>query len=363
MSSITADEWKKRISGSAMRTKTPIFAHYELTPRCNLDCKMCYVHNEKSNSMGDRELSTETWKRIFDEAYDMGLMFATLTGGECLLRSDFRELYLHLWNKRVSITVLTNGILLNEEYVEFFKNHKPERIQISLYGSSEECYHNVTGHGGFAKVIRAIKMLLDAGISVRVSVTPSRYMGKDYVNIIRLCRENGFPIGSSEMSLISNRDNPEKDDYYLTVEEIVSMSQERTLLYRELTPVSCLPEPCGPMTEDAPKSLTCSAGNCTASVTWDGKMYPCASVIENGSSLLEMSYAEAWEKTKRYASEMLLGKECVGCPYDNVCPKCPAIRLTDLHSGHCNPSICELTRKLVAAGVNKLDQKPQSCEE
>ena len=74
--------------------------------------------------MKSRELTTEQWKRIFDEAYDAGMMFATLTGGECLLREDFRELYLHLWNKRVMVTVLTNGYLINDDYVAFFEKYQ-----------------------------------------------------------------------------------------------------------------------------------------------------------------------------------------------------------------------------------------------
>ena len=84
-------------------------------------------------------------------------------------------------------------------------------------------------------------------------------------------------------------------------------------------------------------------------------MYPCYNaMVGEGPSLLEMSYAEAWKKTVEAASQVVHGAECVGCPYDKTCPKCPAFRLKDLYSGHCNPDICELTRKLVAAGVKKL---------
>ena len=83
-------------------------------------------------------------------------------------------------------------------------------------------------------------------------------------------------------------------------------------------------------------------------------MYPCNCMPVGNVSLLEMSYAEAWEKNKQVTSEMLLGMECVGCPYDKVCPKCPTMRLTGLHTGHCKPEVCELTRRLVAEGIKKL---------
>lgn len=362
MGEIIAAAWKERITEKAKKTKTPIFGQYELTPRCNLDCKMCYIHNLNSNALKERELSTSTWKRIFDEAYEMGLMYATLTGGECLLRQDFKELYLHLWNKRVKVKVFTNGVLINEEYIAFFKQYPPEKVQISLYGSDEEGYLKVTGHRGFEKTITAIEKLMEAGINVVAAVTPSSFIKEDYINIMRLCREKGIQHFSGEFLLAQNRDDPDKNDHYLTEEEILELAKARSVLSKPLTPCECTPEPGGKATE-APQGLTCSAGSCTAIVNWEGKMYPCTVIPAEDASLLEMSYAEAWEKTKETVSKMLLGMECVGCPYDKACPKCPAIRLTGLHTGHCKPEVCELTRKLVAAGVKKLDMLQESCEE
>jgi len=348
-------QFKNEIKEAARKSKTPVFGHYELTARCNLDCKMCYVHNQDNTQCLKNELSTEQWKRIFDEAYDCELLYATLSGGECLIRKDFKELYLHLWNKNVFVTVLTNGTLINDDYVEFFKTYPPDSVQISLYGSSEEGYLSVSGHKGFEKAVAAIKALREAGIHVSVAVTPSVYMKDDYINILQMCKDNKFYAPQADIILSSNRDNPQKNDYFLSDDEIISLLKQRAELYTDLIPLESTPDPCGPMTDAPAKGLSCNAGNCVASVTWDGRMYPCYNVmIGEGPSLLEMSYAEAWEKTKQVASEVVLGAECVGCPYDKVCPKCPAHRLNDWHSGHCKPSVCEMTRQLVAAGVKKI---------
>ena len=346
---------KDELVNAAKEQKKPIMGHFELTARCNLDCKMCYVHNQNNAECLRRELSTEQWIRIFDEAYDCEMLYATLSGGECLLRKDFKDLYLYLFHKNVFVTVYTNGTLLNEDYVEFFKSYHPDMIQISLYGSDEDGYLRVTGHTGYEKAISAISALNDAGIDVRVAVTPSAYMKDDFINILRLCKERGFYTQNGEMYLTSNRDDPSKEDYYLTDDEIITLSKQRAELRGALVPQINTPEPWGPMCEAPAMGLTCKAGTCFASVTWDGRMYPCYNaMIGEGPSLLEMSYKEAWEKTVQVASEVVHGAECVGCPYDKTCPKCPSFRLKDLHSGHCNPSICELTRKLVAAGVKKL---------
>lgn len=335
--------------------KIPVLGHFELTARCNLDCKMCYVHNQDNASALRGELSTEQWKRIFDEAYDCQLLYASLSGGECLLRKDFKELYLHLWNKNIMVTVMTNGTLLNEDYVEFFKTYPPDMIQISLYGSSEDGYLRVTGHKGFEKTVAAITALKEAGIDVRVAVTPNRYMKDDFIDTLKLCKKEDFYTVNTEILLIPNRDDPTKDDYYLTQEELVSLSIQRAELYHTLEPVPNPPTPCGGMSVSPAKGLSCNAGNCLATVTWDGKMYACFNAMVGGFSLLDMSYAEAWKKTVQAASEIVYGAECVGCPYDKTCPKCPSFRLKDLYSGHCNTLTCERTRNLVAAGVKKLE--------
>ena len=89
-------------------------------------------------------------------------------------------------------------------------------------------------------------------------------------------------------------------------------------------------------------------------------MYPCANImVGDGASLLEMSFADAWVKTKAAADSVVRGMECVDCAYDKECPKCPTLRLKDLESGHCNPEVCEMTRRLVAAGVKKLKQSEE----
>lgn len=340
---------------AAMESKTPILGHFELTARCNLDCKMCYVHNQNNAECLKKELTTEQWKRIFDEAYECEMLYASLSGGECLLRKDFKELYLHLWNKHVFVTVLTNGTLLNDDYVEFFKTYPPDMIQISIYGSNEDAYLRVTGHKGFEKTVAAITALDAAGIDVRVAISPSKFMYDDFINICKLCKEKNFYTVNNDIFVLPNRDDPEKNDHYLTQEEIVSLSVQRAELRGPLTSYNDLPVACGDMSKKPDKGLKCNAGNCLANVTWDGRMFPCISaMIGDGASLLEMSYAEAWKKTVQAASEVVYGAECVGCAYDKTCSKCPAFRLKDLHSGHCNPNMCELTRKLVAAGVKKL---------
>ena len=355
-------ELRKRLVENAKKKKCPILGHFELTARCNLDCKMCYVHTQDNAVALQKELSTAQWKKIFDEAYDNGMVYASLSGGECLIRKDFKELYLHLWNKKVYVTVLTNGVLINDDYVDFFKAYPPDMIQISLYGSSEDGYLNVTGHKGFQRAFDAIRKLKDAQIDVRVAITPSKYLYEDFIPILQLCKDNKFLAINADIALLSNRDNPEKNDYYLTMDEVINLYLKRAELYGQTCHACEAPEPFGNMQEAPAKGLSCNGGNCLATVTYDGRMYPCVNAMVGGASLLEYSYADAWKKTVEAASQIVSGKECTGCPYENTCFKCPAMRLHDYHSGRCNQDMCALSRALVEKGLKKIQTEAADCE-
>ena len=71
----------------------PVAGNFELTPRCNFNCKMCYVHlTEAQQQQRGKELTAEQWLSIGESACREGLVFLLLTGGEPTLRPDFMEI-------------------------------------------------------------------------------------------------------------------------------------------------------------------------------------------------------------------------------------------------------------------------------
>ena len=76
----------------------PYSGSFELTPLCNLDCKMCYVHLQDP-SVRHRMLSGEQWISLIQQAIDEGMMEAMLTGGEAMTHPAFWDIYMYLINK------------------------------------------------------------------------------------------------------------------------------------------------------------------------------------------------------------------------------------------------------------------------
>lgn len=92
---------RKFLNFKARDNGIPISGAFELTPLCNLDCTMCYVHLNKAQMQGAQLLSVEQWRQVMQQAIDAGMMYTRLTGGECLTYPGFRELYLFLRDRGV----------------------------------------------------------------------------------------------------------------------------------------------------------------------------------------------------------------------------------------------------------------------
>ena len=67
------DPFYKAVWEKAYADAIPISGTFELTPRCNFNCRMCYVHlPENEIKKHGTELTGAEWIRIAQEAKDAG---------------------------------------------------------------------------------------------------------------------------------------------------------------------------------------------------------------------------------------------------------------------------------------------------
>ena len=140
--------------------KIPLAGSFELTPRCTLDCKMCYIHRRSSDKSAiAEEKDTKFWIDLATKARDAGMLILLLTGGEPLLRSDFDEIYRECKKLGLLVSVNTNATLLDEEKIRLFTEYPPQKINITLYGSSPETYGKLCGK--LPKTMAILEMTAD----------------------------------------------------------------------------------------------------------------------------------------------------------------------------------------------------------
>lgn len=351
MGSVFTSSAMSDIRKNARENCIPLSGAFELTSRCNLNCKMCYIHTADNSVLAKGELSTEQWKAIMDDAYDAGMLFALLTGGECLLRKDFKELYLHLYNKGVFISINTNGLAFTEEIADFLSSHKPDSIQITLYGSNNERYYRVTEVPAFDKVSNTIQLIKKYLLPLNVAITASKYMKDDFEAMYLYLKSLGIkPLVS--YNLIAPRSG-EENILGLSNDEIVQLQLLRNKIDGKTGFISnnTAPAPGGNSTNKQVFGLPCSAGLSAFVVTPLGDMIPCSSLPDIHINLLENSFLKCWGYINKTVKSIPAAQECIGCSYEGKCVKCPAQRYEGIWSGHCDPHICNLTVKRYNSGL------------
>lgn len=348
------ERMKKSLLSQAFETRIPMSVLFELTARCNFNCKMCFVHDLDHKKALCEELSTQQWIKIFDDAIENGLMFATISGGECLLRSDFKELYLYLFKKGIHLKVYTNALLLNEEYLSFFKKYKPDLIQISLYGTSDEEYYLATGMRSYSVIQKNIDALAVSGIDYNISITLSEESKPFFKNIIDFVNEKKYSVCFSELYL-APREELKRNKLAITPKEICDfLVYHAKLQGKELQPVpfETLPEP-GTGGENINEKHHCNAAKNQAHIDWHGIMHACVAIPSIGFDLAHYDYRTAWKLNCEAVDKLKFPKKCESCAYKRICNPCFAARCTkDLQT--CNDSTCDLVRLKVSCGLRKL---------
>lgn len=354
----TFDDLSQFLEQRARENGVPIHGQFELTPLCNFDCKMCYAHLTKEQVAGRNLLTTEQWKDLMRQAYDLGMYQATLTGGECLTYPGFEELYLYLHSLGCEINVLTNGYLLDDRWVEFFKQHMPAKIQITLYGHDENSYERVTGHRSFGRVRHNIERIKESGLPLILTVTPSVYLGKAVLETIRTAKNLCDAVQVSSSLFIPRKETGRADhedeiesDLYIQIYRLMNEMEGRE---SKEVPEELLPEVGGPFHECTERGILCGGGRSGFVIDWKGRMIPCNQLEQIESYPLRDGVREAWNHINLVVNNWPRVPECRGCPYYNACDTCPAVMARFEQPGKQPLALCRKTKYMVRNGIRRI---------
>ena len=154
----------------AHQQKLLVNADLEITRRCNLNCKHCYLPEHST------ELPFELIERFLNELADEGTINLMLTGGEPLAHTNFIEIYTFAKKLGMLIDLKTNGLLIDERIISVFNDLPPDCIDISIYGLSNAEYGSFTGDiNGFDKIVRSLDLLYKTDINFKIYVIASTY--------------------------------------------------------------------------------------------------------------------------------------------------------------------------------------------
>lgn len=337
---------EERLVTKATLLNLPIGGTIELTPLCNMNCNMCFIRLSKPEMQNIGRLkSVDEWLNIAKQMKQAGTLFVLITGGEPFLYKDFITLYKGLKELGMIITINTNATLLTEEIAEVLSNDKPRRVNVTLYGASNETYQNLCHiEKGFDKTIAGIELLLKHNIDIKLngSIVPlneheidemiaisnkyNLYLKMD-TYMYPTCRERCRPFSQNarlDAKKAALRNVEIKKKQY-SKEDFENYKQY--MLQNETT--------ANKMTDS---NLTCRAGKSSYWITWYGDMTPCIFMKQPGIDVFKHGFDTSWKYIVEKIKDIHMPQTCIACEKREVCHVCGASALCETGSFENSPT-------------------------
>jgi PqqA peptide cyclase len=143
----------------------------ELTYGCPLHCPYC------SNPLaypGGQELTTAEWRRVFEEAAQMGVLHVGFSGGEPLRRTDLAELVAAACAAGLYTNLITSAVGLQRQRAAQLREAGLDSIQISFQSDEESLADRIAGTSAHAIKLQAARMVRELGFPLTVNVVLHR---------------------------------------------------------------------------------------------------------------------------------------------------------------------------------------------
>lgn len=164
----------------------PIVILY-VTEGCNLKCITCSYRDALPG-----ELSLQEIIELAGQLHDFGLKHIVYSGGEPLLRRDFKDICGIFKQHGVKQSLLTNGLLLEKRFNDIFEYF--HEIIVSIDGANAETHNRIRGISSFDRILKGISKAVKNKkgrpvVSIRTVIQKNNF--RELPGLIDLAKSNG----------------------------------------------------------------------------------------------------------------------------------------------------------------------------
>ncbi len=297
------------------RPSAPYRMDLALTYRCNNDCAHCYNARPRSYP----ELSTEQWKTIIEQLWQIGIPHVVFTGGEPSLRDDLPELVAHAEQIGQVTGLNTNGRRLSDRrFVDRLVEAGLDHVQITLESHSADIHDQmVCAPGAWKQTIAGLRNVLDSPLFVMTNTTMLQNNSPYLAETLDFLAELGVPTLGLNALIYSGRGQtvntglPERD-----LAGLLEIARQRTEAHDQRLIWYTPTQYCN----FDPMQLELGVKGCTAAlynmcVEPNGDVIPCQSYYQALGNLLTAEWDSIWNHSLSVSlrERRLIAEKCTGC--------------------------------------------------
>ncbi len=288
-------------------------AMVELTYGCNLRCVHCYNPTHQAKN----ELSRDEIFEVLSQLAAQGCLVVGLTGGELFTRRDAIEIIARARSLGMMVTLVTNATLITPALADRIRDLAPYRVDVSLYGATDETYRQVTQiPGAFAAFTRGIDLLREREIPVllKLVMMTLNIHELDAMKLFAEARGLSYRVGTDIHPRVNGDRTPLA--YRLSAEQSVSVWRQSI---GGDSPSETLGEGCGA----AGRLFDCFCGKSSAAITPQGKMNLCVSMDTPRYDTRAGNISEGWDQLVHLVQAAAPGAqyECGNCDVNRLCTR------------------------------------------
>ncbi len=168
----------------------PIGILAELTHRCPLQCPYC--SNPADLLKSSSELNSKEWLNVFEQAADLGILQAHLSGGEPTVRRDLEQFIEYLDSRGIYTNLITAGVNLSEKRLNVLANCGLDHVQVSFQGARPETTELIGAYkNGHQKKLATAMSVRSAGLPLTINAPIHRHNIDEVPEFIDLAVELG----------------------------------------------------------------------------------------------------------------------------------------------------------------------------
>jgi radical SAM protein with 4Fe4S-binding SPASM domain len=302
---------------------------WRITDRCDMSCAHCGSHDTADK---EEALDTEAMLAIAKKIADAGVQSVVLSGGEPLLRNDWRKIAEALAENEVGVSLVSNGNDFDADTAQWCYRYGFRAVHLSLDGAKEHHNRQRKDDSSYDKVIAAITNAKDVNLGVAVVTTITRFVVDDLEELQEVLAENEVDHWQIRIAARQPGNHLTNLDY-LRPEEIPPLVERlKELAMRPDGPELFAATSIGYYGEletalrdtyaDSWRGCTCGIDWCT--IEPDGGVKACGNTTAIEGNLVNDDFLDVWHKDAAFAhtrspSLADLGGGCRSCEWARLC--------------------------------------------